>query len=84
METEKENKLSFLKVEFICEQDKLTATLHGESTFIDVYSNSENFLPSVHKFGMICYLNLQMFSQLLKLNTNTCRVNFSERNILQE
>ena len=35
MKTEKENKLPFLNVEYICEQDKLTTAFHLESTFID-------------------------------------------------
>ena len=43
METEKENKLSFLDVEIICKQDKFTSTIYGKPTFSGVYSNFESF-----------------------------------------
>ena len=52
METEKENKLSFLDVEIIREQDKLTTTFYRKPTFSGVYSNFESFLPSIYKFGV--------------------------------
>ena len=51
METEKENKLSFLDVEVIREQGKFTTTVYRKPTFSGVYSNFESFLPSVYKFG---------------------------------
>ena len=53
METEKENKLSFLDVEVIREQGKFTTTIYRKPTFSGVYSNFESFLPSVYKFGMV-------------------------------
>ena len=53
METEKENKLSFLDVEVIREQDKFTTTVYRKPTFSGVFSNFESFLPSVLKFGMV-------------------------------
>ena len=53
METEKENKLSFLDVEVIREQGKFTTTIYRKPTFSGVYSNFESFLPSVCKFGMV-------------------------------
>ena len=58
METEKENKLSFLDVEVIREQGKFATTVYRKPTFSGVYSNFESFLPSV-----------KMFSRLLKLDT---------------
>ena len=55
METEKENKLSFLDVEVICEQGKFITTVSG------VYSNFESFLLSVYKFGMVYTLVYRCF-----------------------
>ena len=43
METEKENKLSFLGVEVIREQGKFTTTIYRKPTFSSVYSNFESF-----------------------------------------
>ena len=53
VETEKENKLSFLGVEVIREQGKFTTTIYRKPTFSGVYSDFESFLPSVYKFGMV-------------------------------
>ena len=61
METEKENKLSFLDVKIIREQDKLTTTIYQKPTFSGVYSNFERFLPSVYKFGMAYTLVYRRF-----------------------
>ena len=41
-ETEKENKLSFLDVELIHEQDKFPTTVYKKPTFSGVYSNFES------------------------------------------
>ena len=43
METEKENKLSFLDVKVIREKAKLTTTIYRKLTFSGVYSNFESF-----------------------------------------
>ena len=53
METEKDNKLSFLDAEVIPKQGKFTTTVFRKPTFIGVYSNFESFLSSVYKFGMV-------------------------------
>ena len=45
METEKENKLSFLDVEVIREQGNFTTTVYRKPTFSDVYSSFKSFLP---------------------------------------
>ena len=58
METEKENKLSFLDVEVIREKGKFTTTIYRKSPFSCVYSNFESFLPSVYKFGMVYTFSL--------------------------
>ena len=53
METSKQNKFSFLDVEVICEQGKPSSS--------GVYSNSERFLPSVYKFGIVYTLVYRSF-----------------------
>ena len=53
METEKENKLSFLVVEVIPEKDKFATTVYRKPTFSSVYSNFESFFNSIYKFGMV-------------------------------
>ena len=55
METEKQNKLSFLDVEVIGEQGKFTTTIYQKPTFSGVHSNFESFLTSVYKFGMVYF-----------------------------
>ena len=61
METEKENKLFFLDVEVIREQGKFTTTVYRKPIFSGLYSNFENFLPSVYKFGMVYNLVYKRF-----------------------
>ena len=43
LETEKENKLSFLDFEYTCKQGKFTVTFDRKSTFSGTYSNFESF-----------------------------------------
>ena len=52
MEMEKE-KLSSLSIKDIGEQSEFTATIYGGPTVSGIFSNFENFLPSVYKFGMV-------------------------------
>ena len=61
METGKYNKLSFLEVEIICQQGKFTTAVYQKFNFSGVYINSENFLPSVHKFRMVYTLVYRCF-----------------------
>ena len=56
METERQNKFSFLDVEVICEQGKFTITIYRKTAFSGMYSNFESFLPSVYKFAMVSTL----------------------------
>ena len=49
METERQNKISFLDNEVIREQGKFSTTIYRKPTFSGVYSNFESFLPSVYK-----------------------------------
>ena len=67
METGKENKLSFLDVEVIHEQDKFTTSIYQKLTFSGVYSNLESFLPSVYKFAMVYtlqFIDVFAFAQI--------------------
>ena len=61
METEKENKLSFLDVEVIREQGNFTTTVYRKPTFSGVYINFESFLSSVYKFCMVYFVKLDTF-----------------------
>ena len=61
METEHENKSSFLDFEFIRKQGKFTGTVYRKPTFSGVYSNSESFLLSVYNFGMVYTLVYRCF-----------------------
>ena len=43
METERQNKFSFLDIEVIREQGKFSTTIYRKPTFSGVYSNFESF-----------------------------------------
>ena len=61
VETERQNKFSYLDIEVIREQGKLSTTIYREPTFSGVYSNLESFLPSVYKYGMVYTLVYRYF-----------------------
>ena len=61
METERQNKFSFLDIEVIRKQGKLSTTIYRKPTFSGVYSNFERFLPFVYKSGMIYTLFYRCF-----------------------
>ena len=61
METENENKLSFLHVEIKREQGKFTTINYRKPTFSDAYSKFESFLPSVCKCGIVYALVCRYF-----------------------
>ena len=69
METEKENKWSFLDVEIILEQYKFTTTIYQKPSFSSLYRSFESFLPSLYKFGIvntlvyICFLICSNWTQ---------------------
>ena len=52
-EKEKNGKMSFLDVEISRENGKLVTTAYRKPTFSGVYTPSESFLPSKHKYGML-------------------------------
>ena len=56
----------------ICEQGKFTTTIYHKPNFSDMYSNSESFLPSVYKFGIVhtlVYACFQICSDWTKFPT---------------
>ena len=61
METEKQNKSSFLNIEVICKQGKFSTTIYLKPIFSSMYINFESFLPSVYKFGFVYTLVYRFF-----------------------
>ena len=61
LETEKENKVFFLKVKIICERGKFTTTVYRKPTFSGVYNNFDRILPSVYKLCMVYPLVFRYF-----------------------
>ena len=61
METESQNKFSFLDIDVIRERGKFSTTIYRKPTFSGVYSNFERFLPSAYKFGMVYTLVYRFF-----------------------
>ena len=53
METEGQNKFSFLDIEVIRKQGKFSTTIYCRPTFSGVYCNFGSFLLSDYKFGMV-------------------------------
>ena len=79
METERQNKFSFLDVEVIHEQGKFTTTIYRKPSFSGVYSNSESFWPSLYNFGLICTLVYRCLR--IYLDKVPYGVNFFEKDI---
>ena len=61
-EEEKNGKMSFLDVEISRENGKFVTTVYRKPTFSGVYTHSESFLPSTHKFGMLYILIYRCFT----------------------
>ena len=55
IETEQNNKISFLDVNVICEQGKFVASVNRKSTFSGVYTHFDSFLSDIYKISMIIY-----------------------------
>ena len=53
IETEQNNKISFLDVNVICEQGKFVASVNRKSTFSGVYTHFDSFLSDIYKISMI-------------------------------
>ena len=61
METERQNKFSFLDIEVTRKQGKFSTTIYRKPTFTGVYSNFESFSPSFYRFGMVYTLVYRCF-----------------------
>ena len=53
IETEESNKISFLDVNVIREQDKFITSIYRKPTFSGVYSHSDRFFPDIYKISEI-------------------------------
>ena len=65
IETEQSNKISFLDVNVIHEQDKFMTSFYQKSTFSGVYTHFDSFLPDTCKIEMICTLVNKCFRYAL-------------------
>ena len=71
IESEKQNRMSFLDVQIIREDKRFTTSLYHKPTFSGVYTHFDNFLPSTCKFGTvytIAYRCLQTCTGWTKLH----------------
>ena len=53
IETEQNNKISFLDVNFLREQGKFITSIYQKPTFSGVYTHFDSFLPDTYQIGMI-------------------------------
>ena len=53
IETEQNNKISFLDVNVIREQGKFVTNFYRKPTFSGVYTHFDSFLPDTYKIGVI-------------------------------
>ena len=53
LETEQNNKISFLDVNVICEQGKFMTSVYRKPTFSSGYNYFDSFSPDTYKIGMI-------------------------------
>ena len=53
MESEKDNRMSFLGVNIIREKDKFTTSVYREPTFSGIYTHFDSFLQSSNKIGLL-------------------------------
>ena len=72
IENEKQNRMSFLDVQIICEDRTFTTSVYRKPTFNGVYTHFGSFLPSTYKFGTVYKLAFRCFricSSWTKLHT---------------
>ena len=53
IEREKQNRMSFLDIEIICEYKTFTTSVYRKPTFSGIYTYFDSFLPSTYKFGSV-------------------------------
>ena len=61
MESEKDNRMSFLGVNIIREKDKFTSSAYCKPTFSGIYTHFDKFLPSSDKIGLFYTLLYRCF-----------------------
>ena len=61
IENEKDNRMSFLDVNIICEKDKFTTSVHRKPTFSGIYTHFDSFLPSSNKIDWLHTLLYRCF-----------------------
>ena len=72
IENEKQNRMSFLDVQIICEDRTFITSVYRKPTFNGVYTHFGSFLPSTYKFGTVYKLAFRCFricSSWTKLHT---------------
>ena len=63
IENEKQNRISFLDVQIICENKTFTTSIYRKPTLSGVYTHIDSFLPSTYKFG-----NVYTLANMLRLD----------------
>ena len=53
IESEKQNRIFFLDVQILCEDEIFTTSAYREPTPSGVYTHSGSFLPSIYRFGTV-------------------------------
>ena len=61
IEREKQNRISFLDIEIICEDKTFTTSVYRKPTISGVYTHFDSFLPSTCKFGTVYTLAYRCF-----------------------
>ena len=73
VESEKQNRTSFLDVQIILEDKTFTTSVYRKPTFSGVYTHFDSFLPSTYKFGTVyalAYRCLRICSSSLNYTMN--------------
>ena len=83
IESEKQNRMAFLDVKIIREDETLTTSVYCKPTFSGVHTHFDFFLPSTYKFGTLytlAYRCLRICSRWTKLhNELVCLTNFLKK-----
>ena len=71
IESEEQNRISFLNVEIICEDKTFITSVYHKSTFSGVYTHFDSFLPStcIRTVYTLAYECFQICSSWTKLHT---------------
>ena len=72
IENEKQNRMSFLDFQIICEDKTFTTSVYSKPTFNGVHTHFDNVIPSTCKFGTVyalTYRGFKICSSWIKLHT---------------